>query len=93
MKKTERRKCTLKFLLNCQNNDIFCKFVSWKNLNRQPFEKKLEKLDEKTKKKALKNSKSYLMKMPHGLELFKVLIILTIIQVFFDYHEKGKKMD
>ena len=57
MKKIKRCECTLKFLFNCRNNDVFPKFVCWKNVNRQPFKKKsryyrrilLDEIDEKTK--------------------------------------------
>ena len=57
MNKIKRCECRLKFLFNCRNNDVFPKFVCWKNVNRQPFKKKnryyrrilLDEIDEKTK--------------------------------------------
>ena len=65
--KIERCECTLKFLFNCWNNDVFPKFVCWKNVNRQPFKKKnryyrrilVDEIDEKTK--YLKTLKTQLM--------------------------------
>ena len=44
-------------MFNYRNNDVFPKFVCWKNVNRQPFKKKnryyrrilLDEIDEKTK--------------------------------------------
>ena len=67
MKKIKRCECTLKLLFNCQNNDVFPKFVCWKNVNRQPLKKRnrcyrwtlLDEIDEKAKH--LKTLKTQLM--------------------------------
>ena len=67
MKKIKRCECTLKLLFNCQNNDVFPKFVCRKNVNRQPLKKRnryyrwtlLDEIDEKAKH--LKTLKTQMM--------------------------------
>ena len=40
MKKVKRCERTLKFLCNCRDNDVFPKFVRWRNIKNQPLKKK-----------------------------------------------------
>ena len=86
MKKVKRCQCTLKFLYNCKDHDVFPKFVRWRNINNQPLKKKkryyrrilLDEIDEKIKH--LKNLKLKLVKdhaLLHGIMTWIKRSVLT----------------